>query len=377
MSPAACRYLLHMDWDEKAFTGAVMHMAARGYLKMAKLADGVFTLAKTGLSEKEAGLPAGERAIAKKLFGGTWTSVALRPDRHNEISGAMKALRDALEQEHDRVHLIHNSGTLLIGFVLSVLSLFAVAALSPDKIIDIAAGLGLGVVAIFVYTWVKRASARVREATAVVKSFALGFIGLLFVGAMNLIRSLASIGGELENIGSSIDGGDISLTTAAFAIVIINLIFFEIMKAPTARGRKLMDEIEGFRHYLTVAEKDRLNFHNPPELTPARFEAFLPYAVALDVENDWGDQFHAAMNRAARERGTTWNDADYSPSWYESRPGRSWFGRDSSWSDVSKSFGQSVAVASVSPSQKSGLGSGLGGGGFSGGGGGGGGGGGW
>jgi uncharacterized membrane protein len=137
-----------------------------------------------------------------------------------------------------------------------------------------------------------------------------------------------------------------------------------------------MDHIEGFRHYLTVAEQDRLNFHNPPELTPARFEAFLPYAVALDVENEWGAQFHNKMVRAAQAHGSSWDDLSYAPDWY-SGAGKSWFQGSSSWSDVSSSFGRSILAASAAPSQVSGIKVGGSGGGFSGGGGGGGGGGGW
>jgi UDP-N-acetylmuramoylalanine-D-glutamate ligase len=52
-----------------------------------------------------------------------------------------------------------------------------------------------------------------------------------------------------------------------------------------------MDEIEGFKEYLGVAEEDRLNALNPPDKTPELFERFLPYAVALDVENAWAKRF--------------------------------------------------------------------------------------
>jgi len=156
------------------------------------------------------------------------------------------------------------------------------------------------------------------------------------------------------------------------ALMNVNLVFIGIMRAPTAKGRALMDRIEGFRHYMTVAEKDRLNFHNPPELTPERFEAYLPYAVALDVENAWGDQFHDAMSRVARERNQSWNDDAYRPRWYRKRGGTT------GWSALSKSFSTSVSTAATAPSQSSGLKIGGGRrGGFSGGGGGGGGGGGW
>jgi hypothetical protein len=37
-----------------------------------------------------------------------------------------------------------------------------------------------------------------------------------------------------------------------------------------------MDQVEGFKMYLSVAEKDRLNMLNPPEKTPERFPVSEP-----------------------------------------------------------------------------------------------------
>ena len=59
-----------------------------------------------------------------------------------------------------------------------------------------------------------------------------------------------------------------------------------------------MDRIEGFRQYLGVAEEDRLNALNPPDKTPELFERFLPYAIALDVENRWAKRFAAVLAAA-------------------------------------------------------------------------------
>ena len=63
------------------------------------------------------------------------------------------------------------------------------------------------------------------------------------------------------------------------------------MKSPTRAGRKLLDVIEGFRSYLDVAEKDELELKHPPQKTPALFEKYLPYALALDVEHSWAERF--------------------------------------------------------------------------------------
>jgi len=138
------------------------------------------------------------------------------------------------------------------------------------------------------------------------------------------------------------------------------------MRRPTARGRKVLDEMLGFRDYLEVAEKDEMNLRNPPQKTPQLFEAYLPFALALGVEQEWAEKFSAVLGsiRGPDGRG-------YQPSWYSG----SWNSASLSRNIGSVSSGLGSAISSsVTPPGSS---SGGGGGGFSGGGGGGGGGGGW
>lgn len=150
-------------------------------------------------------------------------------------------------------------------------------------------------------------------------------------------------------------------------VSIVTTVFFAIiMKRPTIRGRKLLDEMLGFKDFLEVAEKEELNLRNPPQKTPELFEMMLPYALALGVEQAWSEKFAKVL---AAIRGP--DGAAYSPSWYNG----TWNTSNLSKTTNSFSSGLSSAVGSaVSPPGSS---SGGGGGGFSGGGGGGGGGGGW
>ena len=71
------------------------------------------------------------------------------------------------------------------------------------------------------------------------------------------------------------------------AFAMVNGLFFYLLRAPTALGRPIMDQLAGLRLYLQTAESDRLK--NAPEITAERFEVLLPYAVALDVEKPWSD----------------------------------------------------------------------------------------
>jgi uncharacterized membrane protein len=146
-------------------------------------------------------------------------------------------------------------------------------------------------------------------------------------------------------------------------------VFYHLLKAPTLLGSKILDQIEGFRLYLNTAEKDRLEALNPPQVTPAVFEKFLPYAIALDCENQWSKKFEAEAAAAGTVPHTT--GGYYVPLWYSGGNYNN-FG-----TGFGAALGASLAASAASAAVAPGSASGSGGGGFSGGGGGGGGGGGW
>ncbi len=120
--------------------------------------------------------------------------------------------------------------------------------------------------------------------------------------------------------------------------------------------------VAGFRHYLGTAEEHRLEVLHPPEKTPELFERYLPYAVALDVENAWAAKFASVLAAAGASAAVA--------SWYMTSSHRD---PGSLVDRLGSSLSQTVASASTSPGSSSGS-SGRG---SSGGGGGGGGGSGW
>ena len=155
----------------------------------------------------------------------------------------------------------------------------------------------------------------------------------------------------------------------AYVVLTLGLhgMFSFLMRAPTPKGRQMMDEIEGFKMYLDTAEQDRLERMRSPTLTPEVFEAFLPYAYALGVQNSWCKRFAREMPEEIRQQ------SGYNPSWY----GGKMHGMNTLshlGNDFGSSFSSAISSASSPPGSSSGGGSS---GGSSGGGGGGGGGGGW
>ncbi len=59
----------------------------------------------------------------------------------------------------------------------------------------------------------------------------------------------------------------------------------------TVKGVEAKEHIQGLQLYLSVAEKDRLDFHNAPDKDAKVFEKLLPYAIVLGVEKQWAGKF--------------------------------------------------------------------------------------
>lgn len=142
---------------------------------------------------------------------------------------------------------------------------------------------------------------------------------------------------------------------AVFGLIIsgvIILIFGFIMPARTKKGVLAKEKIIGLKEYLSVAEKDRIKFHNAPEKNPERFEKLLPFAMVLGVEEEWAKQFEGIYKNP--------------PSWYEDSSGGS-FNSLLFVHSLNNFSSMANANLSSSPSSASGGGSGFSGGGSGGG----------
>lgn len=186
----------------------------------------------------------------------------------------------------------------------------------------------------------------IKNWTALIKGVLLSALGIFIVAAL---------------------GNDIVSGLYIVGIIVMAITFGFLLPRRTIEGRRLQDEIEGFKWFLSVTEKDRMNFHNPPEKTPELFEKFLAYALALGVENKWAEQFEDVFSKIK-----TTDGSGYHPAWFIGHS-LSMGSLSGFASEMSSNMNSAIASSSVVPGSSSG----MGGGGFSGGGVGGGGGGGW
>jgi uncharacterized membrane protein YgcG len=356
-SPAGVRYLSRMGYDDKAFAAAVVDLAVKGAVLIQE-DGGDYTLVRRD-APKQA-LSRGEELIAAQLFLGK-DSIKLENKNHTKIKAAIDALKKSLKTELEKIYFVTNSGYLTPGIVITLLGAAFVILTARDRM---AAGFGALWLTIWTVGCYFLAVAAYKRWQAARSS---GFkLGKLLAALGGSLFALPFFAGEIAGAFMITQAVSIPATVTLGVLAFLNALFYHLLKAPTLAGRQVMDQIEGFKLYLVVAEKDRLNLLNPPEKTPELFEKYLPYALALDVENAWSEQFAEVLAQAGTEA------QPYTPIWY---CGSSWDRFNTS--RFSDSLGSSFASAISSSSSAPGSSSGSGGGGSSGGGGGGGGGSGW
>lgn len=362
LSPAAVRFVSRMGWDDTVFAAGLLNLAVKGHLAIEEGGDGFRLLRGTGGKEPPS---ADEAILLTHLFAGKAKAVEIDRKQRPVIVSARAALQSSLRAAFETTHFVLNRGAFLTGAAISLAAVGAsfLAALPGPEVIFL--GVWLSVWSVGVYLLLRRTAALWRALFAGRQRLG-GTIGALLAALFMTLFSLPFLAGEVYALWMLADHSTVFAVFPVLAAA-VNLLFFHLLKAPTLLGRRLLDQIEGFRTFLAATEADRLERLTPEGRTPALFEKYLPYALALGVENRWAEKFAdvlAAAGQAAGKEG-------YRPSWYA---GDAWdASAPGNFADsLGASLSGAIASASTSPGSSSG-----GGGGSSGGGGGGGGGGGW
>ncbi|MEE8263857.1 MAG: DUF2207 domain-containing protein [Gammaproteobacteria bacterium] len=352
-SPASMRFIRRMGHDDKSFATALVNLAVNDYVTIADNGD-EYTILR---SEKPEGsdLAPGERALMKKLFGSK-SYITLKNENHTKIKSAIDAHQKSLARDYEKIYFKTNLKYFIPGILIMIMIIAVMIILLPPS----ADRGGAVFMSVWLFFWTLACIALVGRAARMWRGaqimpaisasfFALAFLFFEGVGIW-FMAEIASWG---------------NVAVLIFAVLLSGL-FYDWLKSPTRAGRRLLDKVAGFRHYLNIAEKDELNFKHGSARTPDQFEAYLPFAMALDVEQAWAEKFAASLAEVQAD------GSRYHPRWYS---GHHWeagrLGRFSS--RLGSSLAASIAASSTAPGSSSG----AGGGGSSGGGGGGGGGGGW
>ncbi|WP_315833866.1 DUF2207 domain-containing protein [Bradyrhizobium prioriisuperbiae] len=288
MSPAAVRYVSQMGMDDKAFTAAIVGLGVQGHLKLAERKNGLQMVPRTGGKL----LNPDEQAVAKSLFGKRSSPLDLDQSNCKILQRAQTALTESLAKAYADRMFHDNKSWSVRGLQASLAVIVAVlisvfAGWGNDRGVTTVIGMLSFLPALIVLTLLLTAG----------RPHSIGMFALLAFGC--LFSAIVGVNGY--QIVTDNHHGWAQALPAALPLVLVPLASsaFTWMKAHTVEGRQITDQIEGFRQYLGVAEEDRLNALNPPEKTPELFERFLPYAIALDVENAWARRFADVLAAAS------------------------------------------------------------------------------
>lgn len=359
-SPAACRFVWRLGFDNKSFTACIIGMAVKGFLVINKESR-YYRLEKT--KDDTSMLNTAEKKVAENLFHGT-NSVSLSGTYDSWLAKAITELNTQLDGEFRKKNFNKNYGWIAISIVLALATVvMMIREIIEDDLLATPV-IVTSILSLFMIIIIATLIAKYKKTGTILSLIFTIFATVATIGIFGFIVLVLFL--DQGNIDLQLVFTAAPYLLIVFCVWFLILLFWGLMQAPTVVGRKRMDEIEGLRMFMEVAEKDRLNMLNPPDKTPQLFEQLLPYAIALNVENAWGKQFDSLIAKAI-ERG------EYRPTWYVGSHS-SMFNMNHLTSDLGSSMSSAVASTSTPPSSSS---SGSGGGGSSGGGGGGGGGGGW
>jgi len=350
LTPAGMRYVTKMGADNRAFAAALVDMGVRGHIRMVEDDGGWFSSKKTRIERTTAAteLPAEEEAALDCLCQ-PGESIVMEQKNHENFIAANNALSAVLKTKFELKLFKRNYGWAAAGLLLFValfwLTCAAVAAATSGTVMW-QIGVVLGSLLVAALLWLAFHDSAVGKCLLTL----IGLTALAIATALGMPVLKAALN----------SGWYLPLILPLLALPLVLSSFWWIA-APTPEGRVVLDHIAGFKQYLSITEGERLDRMTSPEDTPAIFEKYLPYAIALGVENRWAKRFAGVLAAAAAQgqQGFAWYSGSSSP----------WSNPTSFADSVGSSLSSSVGAASTTP--------GSSGGGSSGGGGGGGGGGGW
>ena len=355
-SAAATRYLYKRNCDNKLLTAVLTGMAIKKAIRIVNVKKS-FTLEPI---EKNESLNEEEKIIYDRLFKNN-ESLKVSDVNYSEFQSANAALKNSLEADWNLKDYFLTNLKYVVWGTLLTLAAFSLYFFIIDDADLIGSVIGLSAFLITSAGFAIMSIVMTKQKKGCFMSFV--WYSIFFFCSLIALASAWALAKELmkENPIHAL---------FVFALSISYGLYLYLIRAYTKLGAQTLSELKGFRLYLKTAEENRLNLLTPPEKTPELFEKLLPYAIALDVENKWGEKFANVLQTA-----------NYNPEWYD---GGETFNSDGQLisvviaSALAGAFASSLSSANTDPSSDSGdWDSGSGGGGSSDGGGGGGGGGGW
>ncbi|WP_277373341.1 DUF2207 domain-containing protein [Pseudomonas sp. AA-38] len=270
ISPAMAGYVWHRGLagdtrGVRALSIMLTDLAIRGWLRLQRNSEGLL------LTRAEApgdAIREDERQVLNALITSEDGSLTLGNRYEPRLTAALDGLLrsfEVIEQNNFDRH----TGEWLVGVCFAFIAGFISLVTAPADSAATSNAFWLMVVGVALGAW----------GVSLLRSAPAG-AGILLVLLMLVLAICAA---------SQVGGPAVLLCLILFVIVMVAR---KLLRAPSIAGRRLLDELEGYREYLSLAEQDVLDkAGQAPVMSIAHYERHLPYAMALGVERQWTERF--------------------------------------------------------------------------------------
>ncbi|QEI07806.1 DUF2207 domain-containing protein [Pigmentiphaga aceris] len=290
LTASAVRYISRQAYDQRTFVVGVLELISIRAMRMQSTERGVQFIR---LHDRKHGFPMAQSLLGMltKLFGKEEKFLREDVSAGSRFVDAEQALEKTLEKEYqDRLFAknrsVANRGVLL-WLLYTAVSIGAAWWHNPDNAGYVSFSLPFAIPAILAFTGLYGAMRRGNASWKVVL-FTLFFVGPFLAGGLVTLLVFTRPTG-------------IGALPALLPFILLPVVVraYTFLRGYTEEGYRVMDQINGLKQYLTLAESPRLQALATPQEKLGVFEKCLPYAVALDVGKAWAAAFAGAFTGIA------------------------------------------------------------------------------
>lgn len=293
LTAAAVRFVAYGTTDGRSFAAVIAQLARHGCLRVEPV-DGKYRLARL-MSDRasEATLAPEELRVLRLLFS-DGPEIVLSPslDERNTAQNGLyvNAIHEELNKRLAGKYMTRHGGVIAVGVLATFVLAFLMGAAAHGKelietlfttmwVMFVGLVIGLMLEISLARAW--RSAVR---ATMDWKALIPGTAAIaIFAGAVSFLLYVLA--------------HDVSPAYSLMLVALLatNLGWGPFLKRRTESGRKTCDQIAGFKMFLEKVEQDRLNRMNSSGEIPTDLDKYLPYAIALEVKEAWGDHLAEAL----------------------------------------------------------------------------------
>jgi hypothetical protein len=289
LSPAAVRYIRTTGSDGRTLAAVIAQLAGRGCIEI-EPQDGKYKLTQLKTDANVVSTLAPEEARVLEMLFEDGTEIALHSGDGNQLNKYLLAIQGQLQKRLDGVYFTRHVGYILLGTFASLLMAMTMALLANGK----------DTTGILFLTWWFFFCGTVLgmlTLSAVIPACKLALRGM--GGGQQLLVAFLVLGvfgtGFVVVLRVMIKGVSPSYALGLLALVVVNVAWMPALKRMTGQGRQAIAEITGFRAFLEKVEQDRMQRLNAAGGAPEDSVEFVPYAIALEVKEAWGDHLATAF----------------------------------------------------------------------------------